>query len=221
MVSVTEKIQSGFELARRLHEALWMRAVDPQYLSVDELRDVISEMFDVDIKLKTLDVEASTVLGFIERWEGGRKACVYIVKNIGIRWKRLVAVKELCHVGIDIEEDWNPDGLDTLQRLMTNPPDIDAVENLAFRSEHIAEMVGIELLYPFENRRGDIEALQRGETRTDILAARYRLPEGVIQMVLSPVYMAMCGKYWAAVHSAHQAEVMRSKLGVVPGGREG
>jgi Zn-dependent peptidase ImmA (M78 family) len=205
MVSTAAKIQAAFELARRLHEALWMKAIDPQYLSVDELRDVVSDEFAVQIEIKLLDVETKAVYGFIERYADGQKACVYIVKNIPVRWKRLVGVKEICHVVVDEREDWNPDGYDTLQRLVTGPLDLEAEENAAFRSEHIAELVATELLYPFENRKADRLAVAEGRLTVELLAGRYRLPVQIIERVLTPAYMSMCEKQWAAVHASHQA----------------
>lgn len=204
MLTIAQKIEGGFELARQITESAWMKGVDPDKLSIEELQEHISETFKVQIEVKLLDVEVKAVYGFIMRYDDGKRACVYIVKNISPRWKRLVGVKELCHVVVDIEEDWNPNGLDTLQRLMTQPLDIDAVENLAFRSEHIAELVALEIIYPHENRREDIAA----GAKTDLIAAKYKLPETIIQMVLSPVYMSMCDKYWRAVHEARQAKVI-------------
>lgn len=203
MLTISQKIEAGFELARQITEAAWMKGVDPEKLSIDELRDHISEMFEVEIDMKLLDVEVEAVYGFIMRYDKGKRACVYIAKNIPPRWKRLVGVKELCHVVVDVEEDWNPNGLDTLQRLMTWTIDMDAEENLAVRSEHIAEMVALELIYPLENRREDIAA---GE-KTDQIAAKYKLPEAIVQMVVSPAYLASCDKYWRAVEAARQASL--------------
>lgn len=203
MLTIAQKIEAGFELARQITEAAWMKGVDPEKLSIDELRDHISEMFDVEIEVKLLDVEVKAVYGFIMRYEGGKRACVYIAKNIPPRWKRLVGVKELCHVVVDVAEDWNPNGVDTLQRLMTWTVDLDAAENLAVRSEHIAEMVALELIYPLESRRDDIT---NGE-KTDQIAAKYKLPENVVQMVLQPAYLASCDKYWRAVDDARRAKV--------------
>ena len=210
MLTISQKIEAGFELARQITEAACMKGVDPEKLSIDELRDHISEMFEVEIDMKLLDVEVEAVYGFIMRYENGKRACVYIAKNIPPRWKRLVGVKELCHVVVDVEEDWNPNGLDTLQRLMTWTIDMDAEENLAVRSEHIAEMVALELIYPLENRRADIAA---GE-KTDQIAAKYKLPETIVQMVVSPAYIKSCDKYWRAVDAARQASL--HALRVVP-----
>lgn len=207
MVTTAEKIRQAFELARQLTEDLWMGAIDPQYLSVDELRDIVAQRTRVEIHIRTVDVEVEALYGFIERYDEGRKACIYIVKNINPRWKRLVGVKEICHVLVDLPEDWNPDGVDTLQRLTTFVADFEAEENWALRSEHIAEMAAIELLYPHENRRADLKAIEEGKLDIAALAARYRMPEIVLQTVLNPAYLNMCDKYWKLVHDAHQAAV--------------
>ncbi|MEH6699389.1 MAG: hypothetical protein V7672_11860 [Brevundimonas sp.] len=208
MATIAEKIQSGFELARQINEAVWMDGRDSQQLSVDELCDYVGQEFSVNITIQVLDVETKAVLGFIMRYEEGRRACVYIVKNTPIRWKRLVGVKELCHVVVDTEEDFNPNGVDTLQRMMSLVADMDAIENLALRSEHIAEMVALELIYPHEDRRAHMDAIGRGEATFADIGTRYRLPEIIIQMILTPAYLAMCDKYWRAVDEARRAKVV-------------
>lgn len=199
MIKYQDKLALVFEVAKKINHALWMGGVDSQFMSVDELLEHISATYDVQIDLAVVDVENDHVLGFIERYEGGRRARVYLVKNMGPRQKRLVAVKELCHVAIDIQEDFSTDALDTLERMVTVGFDPDAPENAAVRSERLAEMVAWELLYPHENRRADRDALTRHEITIGSLAQRYQVPEHVVEMVLRSPYLDMCDKYWAMV----------------------
>lgn len=211
MIKYQDKLALVFEVARKINEALWMGGVDPQYMSIDELQDHICDSFGVEIDLAVVDVENDHVLGFIERYEGGRRARVYLVKNMGPRQKRLVAVKELCHIAIDVEEDYSTNAIDTLERMVTVGLDKDAPENLAVRSEHLAEMVAWELLYPFENRQKDKEAMVAGQTTKAALAQQYKIPEHVIEMVLRTPYLDMCEKYWRKVHEDNQARIRASK----------
>lgn len=206
-----EKLLLAFEVARTINEALWMSGVDPQYVRVDQLQNHIAETWGVRIELYVVDVENDHVLGFIERYDDG-KAKVYLVKTIGNRQKRLVAVKELCHVAIDVQEDFSIDAIDTLERMVTFGLDIDAPENLALRSETLAEMVSWELLYPHEYRRRDKEALAQGTTTLALLAQKYQIPENTIALVLRGPYLDMCDQYWARVEADHQASVRALKL---------
>ncbi len=208
MIKYKDKLVLVFEVARKINEALWLGCVDSRHMSIDELQDHISETFDVKIDLALVDVENDHVLGFIERYDGGRRARVYLVKNISPRQKRLVAVKELCHVAIDLDEDFSTDAIDTLERMVTVGLDPDAPENLAVRSEHLAEMVAWELLYPYEHREEDKNAIAAGTETVASLAQRYQIPEDVIEMVLRAPYMEMCKKYWQKVHLDQQANVV-------------
>lgn len=210
MITHEDKLAMAFEVARKINHALWMGGVDPQFLRVDDLQAHIAQTFNVQIDLEVVDVENDHVLGFIERYDGGRRARVYLVKNIGPRQKRLVAVKELCHIAIDVAEDFSTNAIDTLERMVTVGLDQNAPENLALRSEHLAEMVAWELLYPHENRRADRESLARQETSKAALALQYKIPEDVIEMVLRGPYLDMCDKYWAKVHADQQAIILAS-----------
>lgn len=117
------------------------------------------------------------------------------MKNWTPRQKRLVAVKELCHIAIDTEEDFSTAAIDTLERMLSPGLDKDAPENLAFRSGILAELVAWELLYPFENRAGDKDAIQEGTESVANIAKRYQIPEDVVEMVLRTPYMEMCHKF--------------------------
>lgn len=210
-MKLRDKLEVVFECARKINNALWMSGIDSQYVRIDQLRAHIAETYGVEIDLEVVDVENDHVLGFIERYEGGRRARVYLVKNMGPRQKRLVATKELCHIAIDSEEDFSTDAMDTLERMVTFGLDQDAPENAAVRSEVLAELVAWELLYPHENRRADKDGVLRGDIQLSTLAQRYQIPEHAIEMILRAPYLEMCDKYWALVHANHQAILMAQK----------
>lgn len=199
MATTSEKLLAAFTAARDLNLELWQKVIDPASMSIDDLHAVIEAKYNVRIALQTIDVEMDNVWGFIERYDHGRRADIYIVKNIPERWKRAVAAKELCHVVLDFEDDWNKDGLDTLQRLGSILLEPDAPENAAVRSEQIAEICAWELLYPHEFRGNDKAELDGGVTTIAALAARYQLPEEIIEEILTPPYLRSCDKYWRMV----------------------
>ncbi len=201
MTSYSDKLLEAFRHAEKINATLWHCGIDPQYLSVDELRDHIAEAYGIEVNIYAVDLEVDHVYGLIQRYDDGKRANIYILKNIGPRWKRLVGTKELCHVVIDVpDEDFVADGWDTLQRLIAGSMlDKTAPENLALRSEHLAEIVAWELLYPHENRWADVRAIEKGELTLAELSKRLKLPEEVVGFIISPIWMTTCDRLWAVI----------------------
>ncbi len=201
MASIRDKIVLAFQAAEKINSALWGDGIDGSYASIEELLDHVQAHFDVKVTIYAVDVEAWFIFGFIERFSEGREATIWLVKNIGSRWLRAVGTKELCQLVLDMPEDWSTNGLDTLRRLATSTlmVELDAPENIAVRSEYLAEIVSWEILYPHEFRRRDAQALADGRTTRAALANRYKLPEELVEEILSPPYIDFCEKYWREV----------------------
>jgi len=209
MTSYADKLLDAFREAEKINAKMWWDCVDPQYLSVDELRDYVAEAYKTSIALYFVDLEVDHVYGLVKRYDEGRAANIYIMKNIGPRWKRLVAVKEICHVVIDRDEDFAPDGWDTLQRLIAgNALDRSDPENVALRSEHFAEIVAWELMYPHENRRIDVKAIEEGKTTPALVAQRVKMPEDVVSFLLSGIWMETCDRMWKLINSELHLKAM-------------
>jgi hypothetical protein len=202
VVAKKDKLKAAFEAAEQINASLWHSAVDPQYMSVDEFHEHVTEHHGVAATIKVVDVETEHVFGFIERYNDGTTT-IYIVKNLSLRWKRVVGTKELCQIVVDRQEDFSPDGQDTIQRLFASAVAIDlyAPENAALLSEYVAEVVAWELLYPHELRRADKARIDAGEITIADVATRLRLPSDIVSVVLSPPYLALCDKYWAEVEA--------------------
>lgn len=205
MASSRDKTLAIFGAAEKLNAALWHCGVDPAFMSVDQLHQLVEENWKVSVSFELVDVETDHVRGFIERYDAGCVAKIYIVKNMTPREKRLVGTKELCQVVLDQEPDWNTDGQDTLSRLVSTVVDFDAPENAAIRSEMAAQILAQELLYPHELRRADLAALEAGTVTLEELAGRYKIPVDAVEEVLAPSYLADCDRYWAATYAARRA----------------
>lgn len=199
MATFTDKLVAGFEHARRINEALWLDGADSQNASIDELHEIVQRTYDINIEFIVLPIETEHVYGMIHRYAGG-SAKIYLVESVPDRWKRLVGAKELCHVVIDTQDDFTTNGEDTLQRLVAlRGVDLNAPENAGLRSEHVAEIVAWELLYPHELRAAEVVKCKGNPPALASLAARLQLPEQVLSFIHSAPYMEMCDKVWHEV----------------------
>ncbi|HEY3694200.1 hypothetical protein [Phenylobacterium sp.] len=202
MTTIIEKLHDLFRCARSLNEALWDSGIDSTHMSLRQLADHVTKLCGVVVEFKQVDVETDHIFGHIEVYDDGKRAIVYVVKNISERFKHAVIAKELCQLLLDKAEDWQPDGKDTLQKLVVPIVEIDAQENIAVRSEQLAERLSWELLYPIELRRKDIAEGQSHEQ----IAGRVRLPVQIVGILLSASYMSWCQRWWDAIWVEREAE---------------
>ncbi len=202
MTTIVEKLYVLFRCARSLNEALWESAIDSTHMSLKELADHVTKLCGVEVEFRQVDVETDHIFGHIEVYDNGKRAVIYVVKNISDRFKHAVIAKELCQLLLDNQEDWQPDGKDTLQKLVVPIVEIDAAENVAVRSEQLAERLSWELLYPLELRRKDLDEGQSHEQ----IAGRVRLPVQIVAILLSSSYMAWCQRWWDVIAAEREAE---------------
>lgn len=195
-MTMIKRLYQLFRCARDLNEELWRSGIDSSAMSLKQLAEHVTKLCDVEIEFKQVDVENVIILGHIERYgEDGKKAIIYVVKNISDRFKHAVIAKELCQLLLDTSEDWQPDGEDTLQKLVVPTLEIDSAENVAIRSERLAERLSWELLYPIELRRNDLA----NAVAHELIATRVRLPIQIVGLLLSKAYMSWCNKWWEAI----------------------
>lgn len=198
MATIIDKLRTLFCCAEEVNADLWQAGIDSAYMSVEELTEYVTKKCGVTISFKAVDAETARVFGFITRYKGG-DAVIYIGKNIPDRFKPAVATKELCQILLDTEEDWRTDGIDTLERLVVPNIEVDAPENIAVRSEQLAERLSWELLYPIELRRRDLNEIAENKASMPEVAARVRLPLQIVALLLSAPYMEWCNRWWLAI----------------------
>lgn len=200
MATIFDKLRIVFRCAERLNTAIWTDGRAPEYLSIDELTEYVEKLTGVSVTFKQVDAEAEHIWGWLERYDSdGKRAVIYIVKNIPDRAKPAVGAKELCQLLLDQHEDWQPDGQDTLERLVTPQVELDTPDNLAVRSEVMAERLSYEILYPLELRRSHLAAISKGVTTVAEIATLVRLPVTTVEMLLADNYMRWSHRWWEVI----------------------
>lgn len=217
MSEIHAKLVAVFMAAAKINENLWLdgTGVDSAAMSVDEFKEHVERTYNVKVEFFELDVdEIEHVYGFIERYgDSGEVAKVYIAKSIGPRWIRFVGIKELCQIVVDAPGvDFQVDGEDTLQRLVApGSPDINAAENAALRSETVAEYLAYELAYPHEMRVRDLKRLDAKEVTIADLGAHYKVPNHIVETVLSNPYMKFAQSWWDHIAFPDEAATAAGK----------
>jgi len=211
MNKIQEKLAAVFKAAAKINANLWLDGpgIDPIAMSVDEFAEHVERTHGVKVEFFELDVdELSHVYGFIERYGAeGEVAKIYIAKSIGPRWIRFVGIKELCQIVLDTVADFQPDGEDTLERLVAPASlDLNTDENIAVRSERVAEYLAFELAYPHELRLRDLKRLEAKEVTIAELGVHYKIPNHVVESVLSKPYIQFAQNWWNFIAQKAAAE---------------
>lgn len=171
-------------------------------VSVENLRLIVERMTQLPIVKKEVPHQAVNVRGLMERYKD--HVAIYIPDSLSEEQKRGALVKELCHPLIDEQQDFSVDGVETIRGLLkyTAVP-FDGKESDQVKSEHLAEFVAIELLYPLEYRDGDRERIAKGATILDI-AKKRGVPPNWVARAIDPRYVDICRAIWKELEPAHQ-----------------
>lgn len=176
-------------------------------IEIKFLRDIIRERS----ALTTLDwqlvkVKTKNVLGQVKFYyseptgirtnEPPTTAIIRFSESLNWCWQRFVVTKEMCHCLIDCDEDrvWNTDLLKKLAENLASKFSIAALRDKPLLSEHLAEMLALELLFPYELRRGFVTALKDGKITPYQLALRFRIPEQYAELSMYDHYMKFIGE---------------------------
>jgi Zn-dependent peptidase ImmA (M78 family) len=128
------------------------------------------------------------------------KVIIYIKKNMEEDWKRFAAVKELCHVVNDENEDWSIDGTGTIRALLAEHHICsEKIAKDIVQSETFAEIAAIELLYPFKDRVVDLDSINGGGLSTSKIAGHYKIPEKMVSQALSEFYHKTVESLWKSI----------------------
>lgn len=150
-------------------------------LSVDSLRASVADMYDLEVELVEVAATTSHVDGLIERY-APKRAVILIKASLSDDAKRFTAVKELCHLMIDEEDDWSVAGVETLRLMKVEfdkvARDGEGVENpcKAQTSEYLAWTAAIALMYPCEFHMGDKARVDAEETTIAKLGLYHSMP---------------------------------------------
>lgn len=159
-------------------------------ISVDIVKEIIQDQCELtSLVCQEVDVDTPNLYGYVKFYypvpesirvdETPTTAIIRFKKNLNFCWRRFVVCKELCHCLIDDSRDERIAGVDSLKLLLQYlAARIDATKFVykPFASEQWAEIMALEILFPYELRRQYVEKLKDGTITPYNLALRYRIP---------------------------------------------
>jgi IrrE N-terminal-like domain len=175
-------------------------------IKVDHLHPIMLELSGLKtIAWEKVPVANKHVWGYVKFYypvpaevriaEEPTTAVIRFDAELSFEWQRFVICKEMCHCLIDQENDRVSNVAD-LQRLL---------EELAARlqtektwapmqSERSAEVMAIELLFPYELRRQHLEEFRAGKLTIGKIAKRYQIPTAIADIGLYQSYIESIAK---------------------------
>lgn len=195
---VLAKTIQCFLWAGRVNHYYWLHTeadADDGSVSIENLQAVIARKAGIFVHKRLVDFEGSTLRGNIERYEN------FVIVNVRAsqseNWQRFTVVKELCHVLLDTPDDWSTDVVATIVGLLAFS-NLSGEESAVIRSEKLAEVMALELIYPLEDRREDRAFIQAGGKISD-LAERRKVPPLWIERGVADWYYEICEEAWKAM----------------------
>lgn len=176
MKSFPYRVLQSFLLARQVNHFYWLHTDGDEpggKASIENIEQIIERMIRLPINKYTVFVEdAPSVRGSFERYSD--RIDIYIRDGQGEAWAKFTTVKEYCHALMDDKDDYSIDANDTLLQIKQFKGFGESPDSLSqvIASEKLAEIIALELIYPIEWRRDDMEARKGGELIKDISARR-------------------------------------------------
>lgn len=188
MLISSADIERAFHKVKAVRDYMKLYHVDGEShrLSVDTLRSSVADMYGLDIELYEVITSSRRVLGNVERYTDG-KAIILVKSQLDDATKRFVAVKELCHLMIDEQDDWSSSGATTLREMKVEFDSIkkngEGVGNPSRSqvSEVLAWFAAIALMYPCEFHAADKARVDNEETTVARLALYHDMPGAALE----------------------------------------
>lgn len=195
------KILEAFYAAKRVNHYYWVHTPhDSPDVSVENIHAIISLMSGVTIEKYLINAPSEYHRAYVERYDGGRLAKIFVIGGQDHKWQRFAAVKELCHVLIDKQSDFQPDPCVTIEKLKDGTRLMDDESAPEADSERLAEIIAVELIYPLEFRRKDQRAHAQG-TSLEELADLRQVPTKYISLGIEERSIVECTALWGALSS--------------------
>lgn len=203
----SEKITHTLNKVRVLREHLEKACPNPQGLVIDpdDVLWAVQDIYGISIEMIEVSFVGEFVGGKLERYSD-KRARVLVRSAQTEDMKRFVAVKELCHVAVDEEDDWSTLGVNTIKDLLTEWELIekngDGHENpeKPLASEILAEIAAVEIMYPQKYREADQLKLANGETSIAQIALEHKIPPFVVETALD--HQDILADVWKAISEA-------------------
>lgn len=170
---------------------------DDDEVSLEDLKDVISQYVPICIDVKTADWGAHRFLGTIQRYEN--KAIIIVAKRgqkgeegrLTLCEQRFVLAKEMGHLVIDSADNFTKNAVELVDDLCSPMlAKLDGRHQL--QSEYITEIFAIECLFPYHRRQGYFERIRNGDLTPLEVATHFRIPEKQVRVAMHPDYEEAC-----------------------------
>jgi Zn-dependent peptidase ImmA (M78 family) len=140
--------------------------------SVENIQRIVERMTRRPVMKYDVDFQGEKVRGNLERYDD--RFVIHVRRGQSTEWVRFTVIKELCHALMDKVEEYSPEGVNTLRELtLWGGLQLNADEaSEIVRCERLAEIMALELIYPFEYRDEDKLKIQNGSTLRDIASTR-------------------------------------------------
>lgn len=166
-------------------------------ISVENLQRVIERMTKKKIIKRLVDFEGNVLRGNFERYDDRFE--INIRKNQPPEWIRFTAVKEMSHALNDQPSEYSAAGADTIKELLFSQSLLDDDMSEQVRSERLAEIFAVELIYPVNFRTDDAALLEAGKATVRDIAKRRGLPLPVAQRHLHSEHLKAASELWATL----------------------
>lgn len=201
------KVVNAFYAAKRVNHYYHMHTsgddIASQRVSVENIHTIIELLTGLTIQKSEVDVESEFHRALVERYvdAGTEKKvnAIYVIGGESSAWKRFATVKELCHILIDTDEDFQPDPCVTIANMKDTPQFLEEHNPPATDSEYLAEVIAMELIYPLEHRREDIKSLEAGKTTIEAIAEHRDVPLKYVSLGVTNGHFETCVMIWKSL----------------------
>ncbi|WP_431298317.1 hypothetical protein [Tabrizicola sp. BL-A-41-H6] len=200
------KLVNAFYAAKRVNHYYHMHTSGDelvnQRVSVENIHKIIELLTDLVIEKDEVDVESEFHRAFVERYvdqAGNKVNKIHVIKSEASWWKRFACVKELCHILVDTEEDFQPDPCVTIGNMKETPHFMEEHTSPEADSEYLAEVIAMELIYPLEHRREDIMMLEQASTTIEAISERRDVPRKYVSLGVTNGHFETCVKIWKSL----------------------
>jgi Zn-dependent peptidase ImmA (M78 family) len=196
------KVVKAFSKAKAVNHYYWVHTdgddAANRSVSIENIAKIIGLMTQIEISRKEVDIESEFHRAFVERTDSGKKANIYVVASEPSFWRRFATVKELCHLLIDEDEDFQPDPQVTLRHMKDGSSLFDENSTPENDSENLAEIIAMELVYPLEHRREDRNLMASGTSLVEIAKSR-DVPRRYVSLGTSDNWFSLCERIWKSL----------------------
>lgn len=213
MASPAANLLHAYSRVRRVNNIYWQHTTADAggRVSVENIEKAVSIITDLRVEKYLVDFEAEAVRGAFERYPDHVK--IYVRQNQPPVWVRFTVVKELSHALCDVPDTFSIDAVRTIQGLMDHQSFIpNEAMGEEVQSERIAELMAMELLYPFEFRDGDIEARKLGSETVRTLSNKRGIPGVWVERALEPAFTKLAHAMWRILDSVAETEADDKRL---------